>query len=112
MYVQKLQFLLLTLYNMNGNTIVKAAKYLFGTLFSAGTLCLLGAAITRKFWFAEAGFYVLTLGFWSSMLALTLLLSISVIYPKWSSYCGTAGLIILLNIPFAMFYSIIGVTLV
>lgn len=97
---------------MNGDTIVKVATYQFGTLLSAGTLCLLGAAITREFWFAQAGFYFLIVGFWSSILALVMLLGISIVFPKWSSHCGTAALILVLNILFAIVYTVIGGTLV
>ncbi|WP_288375440.1 hypothetical protein [uncultured Chryseobacterium sp.] len=76
-----------------------------------GTLCLLGALITKDDWFAGAGYLLIIFGVPVNLLCILGLLTYSAINTSKFKECMIAILILTANIPIAFTYTIIGLSL-
>lgn len=93
---------------MKDSEIINLSKAVFGIFFSIGTLCLLGALITKDNWFAGAGYLLIVFGVPVNLLCILGLLTYGVINTSKFKECMIAILILTANIPIAFTYAIIG----
>lgn len=96
---------------MKDSEIISLGKAVFGIFFSVGTLCLLGALITKNDWFAGAGYLLIIFGVPVNLLCILGLLIYSAINISKFKECIIAILILTANIPIAFIYTIIGLSL-
>lgn len=97
---------------MNNKTILITGRTFFWTSFVLGNICLFGYVFTRNAFFVEAGLCVVG---WGSIinLAVVLLLTIYGIFNKSKlDICLKSAGIMLLNIPIAIIYIVIGMSIV
>ncbi len=93
---------------MKDSEIIHLGKTVFGIFFSIGTLCLLGALITKDNWFAGAGYLLIVFGVPVNLLCILGFLTYGVINTSKFKECMIAILILTANIPIAFTYAIIG----
>lgn len=93
---------------MKDSEIINLSKAVFGIFFSIGTLCLLGALITKDNWFAGAGYLLIVFGVPVNLLCILGFLTYGVINTSKFKECMIAILILTANIPIAFTYAIIG----
>ncbi|BFO66250.1 MULTISPECIES: hypothetical protein [unclassified Chryseobacterium] len=93
---------------MKDSEIINLGKAVFGIFFSIGTLCLLGALITKDNWFAGAGYLLIVFGVPVNLLCILGFLTYGVINTSKFKECMIAILILTANIPIAFTYAIIG----
>lgn len=93
---------------MKDSEIINLGKAVFGIFFSVGTLCLLGAFITKNDWFAGAGYLLIVFGVPVNLLCILGLLTYSAINTSKFKECMIAILILTANIPIAFTYTVIG----
>ncbi|PTT39553.1 hypothetical protein DBR28_07190 [Chryseobacterium sp. HMWF028] len=95
---------------MKDSEIINLGKAVFGVFFSVGTLCLLGALITKNDWFA-AGYLLIVFGVPVNLLCILGFLTYGVVNMSKFKECMIAILILTANIPIAYTYTIIGLSL-
>ncbi|WP_228720252.1 hypothetical protein [Chryseobacterium panacisoli] len=93
---------------MKDSEIIDLGKAIFGVFFSVGTLCLLGALVTKDDWFAGAGYLLIIFGVPVNLLCILGFLTYGVINTSKFKECMIAIGILLINIPIAIFYTAIG----
>ncbi|MDQ1858775.1 hypothetical protein [Chryseobacterium sp. WLY505] len=93
---------------MKDSEIINLGKAVFGIFFSIGTLCLLGALITKDNWFAGAGYLLIVFGVPVNLLCILGFLTYGVINTSKFKECMIAILILTANIPIAFTYAVIG----
>ena len=93
---------------MKDAEIIDLGKAIFGVFFSVGTLCLLGALVTKDDWFAGAGYLLIVFGVPVNLLCILGFLTYGVINTSKFKECMIAILILTANIPIACLYAIIG----
>ncbi|WP_114821967.1 hypothetical protein [Chryseobacterium sp. KLBC 52] len=93
---------------MKDSEIINLGKAVFGIFFSIGTLCLLGALITKDSWFAGAGYLLIVFGVPVNLLCILGFLTYGVINTSRFKECMIAILILTANIPIAFTYAVIG----
>jgi hypothetical protein len=91
--------------------IINLSKAVFGVFFSVGTLCLLGALITKNDWFAGAGYLLIIFGVPVNLLCILGLLTYGIVNTSKFKECMIGILILTANIPIAYTYTIIGLSL-
>lgn len=85
---------------------------IFGLFFLAGNICLFGYMITKEFWFADSGFMLIIYGSVFNLVALAILLAYGIIEKAKRRVCFRSAAMLLINIPFAVLYTIIGWNLI
>jgi LIVCS family branched-chain amino acid:cation transporter len=95
---------------MKDSEIIDLAKAVFGVFFSIGTLCLLGALITKNNGFAGAGYLLIVFGVPVNLLCILGFLTYGVINTSKFKECMIAILILTANIPIAFLYALIGLS--
>ncbi|SMO94922.1 branched-chain amino acid:cation transporter, LIVCS family [Chryseobacterium rhizoplanae] len=93
---------------MKDSEIIDLGRAIFGVFFSVGTLCLLGALVTKDDWFAGAGYLLIIFGVPVNLLCILGFLTYGVINTSKFKECMIAIGILLINIPIAIFYTAIG----
>lgn len=93
---------------MKDSEIIDLGKAIFGVFFSVGTLCLLGALVTKDDWFAGAGYLLIVFGVPVNLLCILGFLTYGIINTSKFKECMIAILILTANIPIACLYAIIG----
>lgn len=93
---------------MKDSEIIDLGKGIFRVFFSVGTLCLLGALVTKDDWFAGAGYLLIIFGVPVNLLCILGFLTYGVINTSKFKECMIAIGILLINIPIAIFYTAIG----
>lgn len=96
---------------MKDSEIINLGKAVFGVFFSVGTLCLLGAIITKNDWFAGAGYLLIIFGVPVNLLCILGFLINGIINTSKFKECMIAILILTANIPIAFTYTLIGLSL-
>ncbi|GAA5094278.1 hypothetical protein GCM10023210_25780 [Chryseobacterium ginsengisoli] len=91
--------------------IIKLAKVMFGLFFLMGSLFLLGAFITNQDEFAAAGYMLLIFGVPINLLCVFGLLIYGIVYRSKLKDCLMAICILAINIPIAVVYTLIGISL-
>jgi len=97
---------------MKDQNIEYFGKFIFGLFFLAGNICLFGYLLTKKFWFAESGFMLITYGAIFNITVLFCLLVYAAVDKSAHKACLQSAGILLINIPFAILYTIIGFNLI
>lgn len=92
--------------------ILLTGKSFFWISFCLGNICLFGYLLTGNEKFAMAGFFLLFYAAIANLGVLVGLLVYSVVKPKLRTACYRSALILLINIPIAIVYTIIGITIV
>jgi LIVCS family branched-chain amino acid:cation transporter len=95
---------------MKDSEIIDLGKAVFGVFFSIGTLCLLGALITKNNGFAGAGYLLIVFGVPVNLLCILGFLTYGVINTSKFKECMIAILILTANIPIAFLYALIGLS--
>lgn len=96
---------------MKDQHILNIAKTVFAPFFLAGNICLFGYIMTKNEWFAGSGYMVIIFGAMSSLAVILALLVYSFINWDRLDICLKAIGILLLNIPIAVLYALIGINL-
>lgn len=92
--------------------ILNFGKIIFVIFFLAGNSCLFGYIFTKEFWFADLGFMLITYGsLFNLVIMLILLICAAANKSNRKAYLHSAA-ILLINIPIAILYTIIGCNLV
>ncbi|MDR6373139.1 LIVCS family branched-chain amino acid:cation transporter [Chryseobacterium bernardetii] len=95
---------------MKDSEIIDLGKAVFGVFFSIGTLCLLGALITKNNGFAGAGYLLIVFGVPVNLLCILGFLTYGFINTSKFKECMIAILILTANIPIAFLYALIGLS--
>lgn len=93
---------------MKDQNILHLGKFVFWLFFLTGNICFFGYMITREFWFADSGFVLVTYGTVFNVIILFLLLGYGTIEKAKRKVCFQSAGILLINIPFAVLYTISG----
>lgn len=93
---------------MKDQNILNFGKIIFMLFFLAGNTCFFGYIFTKEFWFADSGFMLITYGSIFNLVVISILLIYAVTNKANRKACLHSAAILLLNIPFAMLYTIIG----
>ncbi|SHG51333.1 hypothetical protein [Chryseobacterium sp. OV279] len=97
---------------MKDNQIINLGKYMFGLCFLLGNICLLGYLITKNDGFAASGYTLLILGTIINLLLVTGLLIYGIAVHSKFYICLRAIGWLMLNIPVAYLYAVIGINLI
>jgi len=98
--------------SMKNNEIINFGKYIFGGCFILGNICLFGYIITRNDSFAAAGYMLLILGTFINLLSVIGLLIYGIASQSNLNACLKAIGILMINIPIAILYALIGINLI
>lgn len=96
---------------MKDHEIVNLGKYVFGLFFTLGNICLFGYLITKIDDFAYYGFILLVFGTALNLLVALGLLIYGIVHESKSDACIKAIGILMINIPVAILYAVIGLNL-
>ncbi len=96
---------------MKDQHILNLSKSLFGLCFLAGNICLFGYVMTKNDCFAVSGCMLIIFGAVSNLAAILGLLIYSLMSRSQFYTCLKAIGILLINIPIAVLYAIIGINL-
>lgn len=96
---------------MDNKEIVNMEKYVFWLSFLLGNICLFGYLVSRIDVFAIGGFLLLIFGSILNLLVIAGLLIYGSIYHAKLHACLQLIGILLINIPIACLYTVIGVNL-
>ena len=88
--------------------ILYFGKSLFALCLVLGSMCLIGYLTTRMEEFAIGGYMLLVLGTFLNLLAILGLLIYGCVYRSRLNECLKAIAILLINIPIAILYTVIG----
>lgn len=97
---------------MKEQNILNLGKTIFGLFFLAGNICLFGYIITKDFEFADSGFMLLVFGSIFNLLILAGLLIYGEIDKPKRKTCYKSSGFLLINLPIAILYAIIGLNLI
>ncbi|WP_426477093.1 hypothetical protein ACP3T3_17710 [Chryseobacterium sp. CBSDS_008] len=92
-----------------GSEILYFAKSLFGLCFILGSICFFGQLLTKAVEFAVGGYMLLIFGTFFNILVILGLLIYGWVYKPRLNECLKAIGILLINIPIAVLYAVIGV---
>ena len=96
---------------MNNKKIILVGKSFFWSFFMMGNICLFGYLISKNDDFAAGGYLLLILGTIINLLAISGLMIYGFIHRSKLKACKNASMIICLNIPIAIIYFFIGISL-
>ncbi|PQA91674.1 hypothetical protein B0A69_17925 [Chryseobacterium shigense] len=96
---------------MKDHEIINIGKYIFGLCFALGNICLFGYLITSNDGFAITGYLLLIFGTIINLLIVIGLLTYSLVHPSKFKICLKAIGILMINIPVAILYAVIGLNL-
>lgn len=96
---------------MKDHEIINIGKGLFGFCFLLGNICLFGYLLTRGESFAIGGYLLLIFGSLFNLVVILGLIMYGFICHERSKVCFKAIGILLLNIPIAIVYALIGINL-
>jgi len=96
---------------MKNESVVYFGKSVFGLFFALGNICLFGYLLSKNDDFAIGGFLLLIYGTVINLLLIIVLLIYGLIKKDQLSYCLRAIFILLINIPVAALYTLIGINL-
>ncbi|MCJ7934617.1 MAG: hypothetical protein MUW56_13540 [Chryseobacterium sp.] len=96
---------------MKDQEIVDSGKYVFGLFFVMGSICLLGGLLTKLEAFAAGGYLLIIFGSILNLFFVLGLLIYGMINKAKSKACLKAVGILLINIPIAVLYAVIGISL-
>jgi len=96
---------------MKNLKIIHIGKALFWLSFALGNLCLLGYFFSEQPFFAIGGLYLLIYGSVVNLIAFFGLLIYGSFHQKQFDECSKSALILLINIPIAILYYFIGVSI-
>ncbi|PIF43152.1 LIVCS family branched-chain amino acid:cation transporter [Chryseobacterium sp. 52] len=96
---------------MKDHEIINIGKYIFGLCFVLGNICLFGYLITRNEDFAIGGYMLLIFGTILNILIVIGLLIYGLIHQSKLKICLKAIGILTINIPIAILYTFIGLSL-
>ncbi|MGL6129223.1 hypothetical protein [Chryseobacterium artocarpi] len=96
---------------MSERNILNLGKSIFGVFFITGNMCLFGYLITKEEDFAIGGLFLLIVGSALNLLIILILLLSAVFIPSRSDACLKAIGILMINIPIAIIYALIGLNL-
>lgn len=97
---------------MSERNILNLGKAVFGVFFLTGNSCLFGYILTKDFNFANLGFLLVSYGAVFNLLVLAGLMLYGLIHTQKRKICFQSAGYLLINIPFAILYAIIGWNLV
>ncbi|MGU3377248.1 hypothetical protein [Chryseobacterium sp. M5A1_1a] len=97
---------------MKEQNILNLGKTIFGLFFLAENICLFGYMITKDFDFADSGFLLLAYGAIFNLIILSGLLIYGEIDKAKRKSCYRSAGFLLINIPIAILYAIIGLNLI
>lgn len=97
---------------MSERNILNLGKAVFGVFFLTGNICLLGYVFTKDFSFADLGFLLVSYGAVFNLLVLAGLTLYGLTNNQKRKICFQSAGYLLINIPFAILYAIIGWNLV
>ncbi|MEN4761574.1 hypothetical protein ABEG63_14635 [Chryseobacterium sp. C39-AII1] len=97
---------------MNDKTIMDIGKSFFWISFVLGNICLFGYLITKIEYFVEGGLLVVGWGFIINLAVVLLLIIYGIFNKSKLDVCLKSVGIILLNIPIAIIYIVIGMSIV
>ncbi|KFF08501.1 hypothetical protein [Chryseobacterium luteum] len=96
---------------MKDHEIINIGKYIFGLCFALGNICLFGYLLTKNDGFAVTGYLLLIFGSIINLLIIIGLLIYSLVHPSKFEICLKAIGILMINIPIAFIYALIGLNL-
>ncbi|NML70253.1 hypothetical protein HHL23_10635 [Chryseobacterium sp. RP-3-3] len=97
---------------MKDHEIVNIGKFIFGLCFALGNICLFGYLITRNDGFAAGGYMLLIFGTIINLLLVIGLLVYGIADRSKFKPCLKAISLIMINIPVAYIYALIGLSLI
>ncbi|SIQ37474.1 branched-chain amino acid:cation transporter, LIVCS family [Chryseobacterium sp. RU37D] len=97
---------------MNDSIIESIGKYTFGLFFLLGNIRLFGYVLTKNDEFAAGGLTLIILGTVINLIIIISLLIYGVILKSKLNVCLKATGIMLLNVPVAVIYNIIGINII
>jgi len=97
---------------MKDHQIINIGKYIFGLCFMLGNICLFGYLITRNDGFVACGYMLLTWGTIVNLLFVIGLLIYGIASQSKLKACLKAIGLLLINIPLAYLYVLIGINLI
>ncbi|WP_347219521.1 hypothetical protein [Chryseobacterium sp.] len=97
---------------MSESNIINLGRTVFGVFFLAGNICFFGYVLTKEFKFADYGFLLIIFGAIFNFLVLAGLLTYAARHQEKCEACVQAVGFLLLNIPIAALYAIIGWNLI
>lgn len=97
---------------MSERNILNLGKAVFGVFFLTGNICFFGYVLTRDFKFADLGFLLICYGAVFNLLVLACLMLYGLANNQKRKTCFQSAGYLLINIPFAILYAIIGWNLV
>ncbi|WP_300685257.1 hypothetical protein [Chryseobacterium sp.] len=96
---------------MKDQHIINMGKIVFSLCCLLGNICLFGYLFTKNGDFAIYGFILLVFATFLNLLIIIILFIYSVLYETRSEACVKAIGILMLNIPIAVIYALIGLNL-
>jgi hypothetical protein len=96
---------------MNKKAIVNTGKLFFWISFILGNICLFGYMISKNDQFVAGGYLLLIFGTIINLLAILILMIYGLINKSQLKNCMKASMIICINIPIAIIYFYIGISL-
>lgn len=96
---------------MNNKKIILVGKSFFWSFFIMGNICLFGYLISKNDQFAAGGYLLLILGTIVNLLAISGLAIYGLVHKSQRNACKNASMIICMNIPIAIIYYYIGISL-
>ncbi|WP_223608713.1 hypothetical protein [Chryseobacterium sp. OSA05B] len=97
---------------MKDHHIIKLGKYIFGLCFALGNICLFGYLITDIDDFAYYGFLLLIFGTALNLPVALVLLIYGITHEPKSDACLKSIGIMMINIPIAIIYAVIGLHII
>ena len=94
---------------MKNESVVYFGKCVFGLFFVLGNIFLLGYIFSRNDAFASGGFFLLIFGTAINLLLVVGLIIYAFVKKDQFNYCLKAISILLINIPIAILYAVIGI---
>ncbi len=97
---------------MSERNILNLGKAVFGVFFLIGNICLFGYVFTKDFHFADVGLLLVSYGAVFNLIVLAGLMLYGLINNHKRKICFQSAGYLLINIPFAILYAIIGWNLI
>jgi LIVCS family branched-chain amino acid:cation transporter len=96
---------------MKNKDILNIGKLLFWISFILGNICLFGYILAKNWIFADYGFMLLTFGSMFNLFVIACLLVYGFFNKNQLKTCMKASMIMCINIPVAIIYFYIGISL-
>ena len=97
---------------MKDHQIINIGKYIFGLCFLLGNICLFGYLITGNEDFAVGGYMLLIFGTLLNLLIVIGLVIYGIASQSKLNACLRAIGILMINIPIAILYAVIGINII